>query len=52
MTTIIKEKIQTKMDNLTEIYQGLQKLQALKIEDLQNKDRKCLGGFFWFSGWR
>jgi len=37
MTKIIKEQLQDKMNNLLEIYQGLQKLQRLTLNDL-NKE--------------
>ena len=35
MIKIIKEKIEDKKNNLLEIYQGLKKLQSLKLKDLK-----------------
>lgn len=35
MTKILKEKLEEKKNNLLEIYQGLETLQRLKLEDLE-----------------
>src|SRR3989339_486307 len=36
MTQIIKDKLQSKLDNLKNIYDGLKNLQILKLSDLEN----------------
>lgn len=40
MTKIIQEKLEDKLNNLTEIYQGLKTLQKLQLKDLEKNIEK------------